>query len=155
MAAGLGLVLMIWLMYVDYRVLRRPEVIYGLLGGVLFLLIAVLFMPELNNTRRWFHFGGISLQPSELGKLALRIEDRANDPRRSFHTNRSCHNCHSSQERTTMALRRSHGEAPREFEYFFRAFGYFSSLPFISRRLIQEAQFTANELDVWDKEQEF
>jgi len=70
-AAGLGLVLMIWLMYVDYRVLRRPEVIYGLLGGVLFLLIAVLFMPELNNTRRWFHFSGISLQPSELAKLAL------------------------------------------------------------------------------------
>jgi cell division protein FtsW len=70
-AAGLGLVLMIWLMYVDYRVLRRPAVIYSLLGGVLFLLIAVLFMPELNNTRRWFHFGGISLQPSELAKLAL------------------------------------------------------------------------------------
>jgi cell division protein FtsW len=70
-AAGLGLVLMIWLMYVDYRVLRRPAVIYGILGGVLFLLIAVLFAPELNNTRRWFHFGGISLQPSELAKLAL------------------------------------------------------------------------------------
>ncbi|HEV7784750.1 MAG TPA: putative lipid II flippase FtsW [Thermoanaerobaculia bacterium] len=70
-AAGLGLVLMIWLMYVDYRVLRRPVVIYSLLGGVLFLLIAVLFAPELNNTRRWFHFGGISLQPSELAKLAL------------------------------------------------------------------------------------
>jgi cell division protein FtsW len=70
-AAGLGLVLMIWLMYVDYRVLRRPAVIYSLLGGVLFLLIAVLFAPELNSTRRWFHFGGISLQPSELAKLAL------------------------------------------------------------------------------------
>jgi cell division protein FtsW len=70
-AAGLGLVLMIWLMYVDYRVLRRPAVVYGILGGVLFLLIAVLFAPELNNTRRWFHFGGISLQPSELAKLAL------------------------------------------------------------------------------------
>ena len=70
-AAGLGLVLMIWLMYVDYRLLRRPVVIYSLLGGVLFLLIAVLFAPELNNTRRWFHFGGVSLQPSELAKLAL------------------------------------------------------------------------------------
>jgi cell division protein FtsW len=70
-AAGLGLVLMIWLMYVDYRLLRRPVVIYSLLGGVLLLLIAVLFAPELNNTRRWFHFGGISLQPSELAKLAL------------------------------------------------------------------------------------
>ena len=70
-AAGLGLVLMIWLMYLDYRVLRKPMVIFSLLGGVVLLLIAVLFMPELNSTRRWFHVGVISLQPSELAKLAL------------------------------------------------------------------------------------
>ena len=45
--------------------------IYSLLGGVLLLLIGVLFSPELNATRRWFFFGGISIQPSELAKLAL------------------------------------------------------------------------------------
>ncbi|HEX5719554.1 MAG TPA: FtsW/RodA/SpoVE family cell cycle protein, partial [Thermoanaerobaculia bacterium] len=42
-AAGLGLVLMIWLMVLDYRKLRRPAVIYSLLFGVMALLVLVLF----------------------------------------------------------------------------------------------------------------
>jgi cell division protein FtsW len=70
-AAGLGLVLMAWLMHVDYRRLRSPLVIYTLLGGCLVLLVAVLFAPQLNATRRWFFVGGVSVQPSELAKLAL------------------------------------------------------------------------------------
>lgn len=70
-AAGLGLVLMITLMYVDYRHLRRPAVIYSLLGLELALLVGVLFAPELNATRRWFFVAGVSVQPSELAKLAL------------------------------------------------------------------------------------
>ena len=70
-AAGLGLVLMAWLMHVDYRKLRNPLVVYALLGGVLVLLVGVLFSPQLNGTRRWFFVGGISVQPSELAKLAL------------------------------------------------------------------------------------
>ena len=39
--------------------------------GVLVLLIAVLFTPAMNNTRRWFFVGGVSVQPSELAKLIL------------------------------------------------------------------------------------
>jgi cell division protein FtsW len=70
-AAGLGLVLMISLMYLDYRHLRKPLVLYSLLGAVLTLLVAVLFAPELNATRRWLFVAGISVQPSELAKLAL------------------------------------------------------------------------------------
>lgn len=70
-AAGLGLVLMAWLMHVDYRRLRNPLVVYALLGGILVLLVGVLFAPQLNGTRRWFFVGGISVQPSELAKLAL------------------------------------------------------------------------------------
>jgi cell division protein FtsW len=70
-AAGLGLVLMAWLMHVDYRRLRNPLVVYTLLGGILVLLVGVLFSPQLNGTRRWFFVGGISVQPSELAKLAL------------------------------------------------------------------------------------
>lgn len=70
-AAGLGLVLMAWLMHVDYRRLRNPLVVYALLGGILVLLVGVLFSPQLNGTRRWFFVGGISVQPSELAKLAL------------------------------------------------------------------------------------
>lgn len=70
-AAGLGLVLMITLMHLDYRHLRRPAVVYTLLGLELVLLVFVLFAPELNATRRWFFVAGISVQPSELAKLAL------------------------------------------------------------------------------------
>jgi cell division protein FtsW len=58
-------------MHVDYRLLRRPAVVYGGLGTVLVLLVAVLFAPELNATRRWLFIGGMSIQPSELAKLAL------------------------------------------------------------------------------------
>lgn len=70
-AAGLGLLLMVCLMHVDYRRLRSPAVIYTLLAGCFALLVGVLFSPQLNGTRRWFFLGGISVQPSELAKLAL------------------------------------------------------------------------------------
>ncbi|HEX4966585.1 MAG TPA: putative lipid II flippase FtsW [Thermoanaerobaculia bacterium] len=88
LAAGLGLVLMGWLMHVDYRRLRQPAVIYTLMGLCLVLLVGVLFSPQLNATRRWFFLAGISVQPSELAKLALipflayqieKKEERVND----------------------------------------------------------------------------
>jgi cell division protein FtsW len=71
LAAVLGLGVMAWLMHVDYRTLRHPFVIYGLLTAVFCLLVGVLFAPELNATRRWFFIAGISVQPSELAKLAI------------------------------------------------------------------------------------
>ena len=43
---------MAWLMHIDYRRLRKPAVVYALLGAVLVLLVAVLFSPQLNATRR-------------------------------------------------------------------------------------------------------
>ncbi len=73
LAAVVGLVAMLAVMHVDYRWLRRPAVAYVLVGGALVLLVAVLFAPALNNSRRWFYFGGLSIQPSELAKLALVI----------------------------------------------------------------------------------
>lgn len=88
-AAVLGLVAMGVAMHVDYRHLARPPVVYGLLGGVLALLVAVLFSPELNSTHRWFFLGPVSIQPAELAKLALvvflayqidRKLDRVNEP---------------------------------------------------------------------------
>lgn len=88
-AAALGFALMLGLMHLDYRRLRSPLVVYGLLGLVLVLLIGVLFAPELNNTRRWFFVAGLSVQPAEIAKLALilfvayQIErklDRINEP---------------------------------------------------------------------------
>lgn len=71
LAAGIGLAAMFAVMHADYRWLRRPVVVYALLIGVLVLLVAVLFAPTLNNSRRWFFVGGVSVQPSELGKLVL------------------------------------------------------------------------------------
>ncbi len=86
---GLGLLAMTVTMHMDYRRLRSPWVIYPLLGGLYLLLAGVLFSPELNGTRRWVFLGPLSLQPSELAKLALvpfiasqieRKSDRINHP---------------------------------------------------------------------------
>jgi cell division protein FtsW len=71
LATVVGLALMICLMHLDYRRLRSPVVIYSILGVSLLLLAGVLFAPQLNGTRRWFFLAGLSLQPSELAKLAL------------------------------------------------------------------------------------
>jgi len=71
LAALLGVAVMWIVMHIYYRHLKRPRVLYVLVGGVLLLLVAVLFAPELNNTRRWLFLGGVSIQPSELAKLAM------------------------------------------------------------------------------------
>ena len=70
-AAAIGLVLMAVVMHLDYQLLRRPAIVYTLLGGVVALLVGVLFAPALNQTHRWLFVAGISVQPSELAKLAL------------------------------------------------------------------------------------
>lgn len=70
-AALIGFAAMAAIWHIDYRILRRPAVTYALTASILVLLVAVLFAPALNNSRRWFFVGGISVQPSELAKLAL------------------------------------------------------------------------------------
>jgi cell division protein FtsW len=69
--AAIGLAAMAFVMHIDYRRLQQPAVVYSLLGIILVLLVGVLFSPELNGTRRWFFLAGLSLQPSELAKIAL------------------------------------------------------------------------------------
>lgn len=69
--AAVGFALMLGVMHVDYRRLREPVVVWGLLLGVVGLLVLVLLGPELNATRRWLFLGGFTFQPSELAKLAL------------------------------------------------------------------------------------
>ena len=56
---------------VDYRWLERPVVIWALLAAATLTLIAVLFGPPINGTRRWFAVGGVGVQPSEGAKLAV------------------------------------------------------------------------------------
>ncbi len=71
LAAGIGLAAMGVAMHIDYRWLRRRMVIYPIVVGVLALLGAALLAPTLNQTQRWFFIAGVSVQPSELAKLAL------------------------------------------------------------------------------------
>ena len=71
LAAGIGLMLMAAAMHFDYQWLRRPALIYLLMVAMVAVLVAVLFSPPLNNARRWFFVGGLSIQPSEIAKLVL------------------------------------------------------------------------------------
>lgn len=69
--AVLGIFILLVVMRLDYRNLRQPVVIWTLLGVVGVALVLVLFMPARNGSHRWFAMGGITLQPSELAKLAM------------------------------------------------------------------------------------
>jgi cell division protein FtsW len=66
----LGLAVMSTVMRIDYRTYRQPRVIWTVVGLTAILLVAVLFSPPINHARRWFSFGPVSFQPSELAKLA-------------------------------------------------------------------------------------
>ncbi len=66
-----GLGGMMAVMNLDYRKLRRPEVIFTALFGVLVMLAGVFFLDKSHATHRWIRLGPASLQPSELAKLAV------------------------------------------------------------------------------------
>jgi cell division protein FtsW len=67
----LGIAGMFWMMNTDYRKLRQPRVIFTVLSVSLVLLIAVFFLDRSHATHRWVRLGPLSLQPSELAKLAV------------------------------------------------------------------------------------
>ena len=71
--AVLGVCLLLTAMQVDYRNLKQPAVIWTVLGLATAALVAVLFCPPINGTRRWFGVSGIGVQPSELAKVAVII----------------------------------------------------------------------------------
>jgi cell division protein FtsW len=66
-----GLVAMVVAMRVDYRRYKSPAVVFSLMGLTTLLLISVFFLDRSHNTHRWIHWGGFSLQPSELAKPVL------------------------------------------------------------------------------------
>jgi cell division protein FtsW len=70
MWAVLGLALLAVAMRIDYRTYRNDTFVWVLLGAVAVMLIGVLFSAPINGTRRWFGFGGLGIQPSELAKIA-------------------------------------------------------------------------------------
>jgi len=69
LAIGLGGMMAV--MNLDYRNLRRPEVIFTTLFAVLVMLVAALFLDKSHATHRWIRLGPVNLQPSELAKLAV------------------------------------------------------------------------------------
>jgi cell division protein FtsW len=69
MWALMGLAMLWVVMRIDYRHYREPVFIWSCLAVVALALVAVLFMPPVNNARRWFSIGGLGVQPSELAKL--------------------------------------------------------------------------------------
>ena len=71
--AALGFGALAFAMRLDYRELRRPAIVVTLLAITFVALIAVFFFPARANTHRWMTFGPISIQPSELAKLAVVI----------------------------------------------------------------------------------
>ena len=69
---GVGLVLMLGLSRLDYRVLRRfaPQLMLGAIG---LLLIVLMVGEEINGARRWLRMGSFGLQPSEIAKVTLAV----------------------------------------------------------------------------------
>jgi cell division protein FtsW len=67
----MGLAGMMLVMNLDYRRLRRPEVIFSGLFVALAMLVGVFFLDKSHATHRWIRLGPASLQPSELAKLAV------------------------------------------------------------------------------------
>ena len=66
-----GIAGMIVVLMIDYDLLGKlwiPIYILTILS-----LIAVLFTPPINGATSWFQFGGVSIQPGEIAKIALII----------------------------------------------------------------------------------
>jgi cell division protein FtsW len=68
---GIGLLAMFAMINFDYRRLRQPKLVLTCFFVVLVMLVGVFFLDKSHATHRWFRLGPISLQPSELAKLAV------------------------------------------------------------------------------------
>jgi cell division protein FtsW len=66
-----GITAMVVAMKVDYRRYKHPAVVFSMLGVTTLMLISVFLLDRAHNTHRWLHWGGFSLQPSEMAKPAL------------------------------------------------------------------------------------
>lgn len=67
---GLGLILLLVGMRVDYHHYKKPVVIWSAIACALIGLVAVFGFSPINGTRRWISLGGFTLQPAEFAKIA-------------------------------------------------------------------------------------
>ena len=70
---GIGFVVMLVAMQVDYKHFKNRRVVYGLLAATTAMLLAVFAFSATNGAHRWIKFPMLSIQPSELAKPALVI----------------------------------------------------------------------------------
>lgn len=69
---GLGLLLGIVIMNIDYRVFETYA--YAIYGGVVLLLLVTIFIaPNVKGSHSWIVMGPVSLQPAEFGKFATAL----------------------------------------------------------------------------------
>ena len=73
--AGFGLLLLVLCALLPYRIWR--SLAWPLLGGTVFMLLLLLLpwtqsiAPEIKGARRWLVYGGVSMQPSDVAKIAV------------------------------------------------------------------------------------
>src|ERR1041384_1351533 len=70
---AIGLVVMLLAMQFNYQLLKNRRIVYGLLLMCSLGLMSVFAFSSTNGAHRWIKLPGLSLQPSEISKLALII----------------------------------------------------------------------------------
>jgi cell division protein FtsW len=69
----IGFLVMLLMMQFNYQQLKNKRIVYGLLLLTALALMVVFGFTSSNGAHRWIKLPGVSLQPSEVSKLALII----------------------------------------------------------------------------------
>jgi cell division protein FtsW len=67
----LGVVIFSFIVNLKKPVYKNSFVVYSVLFGAIILLTMVFFTGKINDSYRWIHIFGISIQPSEFAKIAV------------------------------------------------------------------------------------
>jgi cell division protein FtsW len=70
---AIGFVVMLLAMQFNYQQLKSKTIVYGLLFISTITLMSVFAFSKINGAHRWIKLPGMSIQPSELSKIALVI----------------------------------------------------------------------------------
>lgn len=69
---GISVTFCLFLSLLDFRFLKKTEVVVGLYGIIIVLLVLLLVIGQVTNgAKGWLNLGFFSLQPSEFAKIAL------------------------------------------------------------------------------------